>query len=266
MSVEDDFLDVENSFARELREEIFSAIIHHERHRPRSLQTHLGPSEAGSPCARRLAYSVTGTKSKGGNIYSEVMPSMIGTSMHSTMEKVMGLQNEILGRERWHSEIRVKEPIEGTCDLYDEDTHTVVDWKFLGKSTHDKYSKHGPSVEYHEQVHLYGLGIQNLGYKVENVSIMMFNRNGRLRDAHLWMEPFDAARAQRIADRLFAIEQITKDMEMDKYPYRINLIPATPGDSCFFCPFFNPLADGTNPWECVGTGGNPNRLIESGEI
>jgi hypothetical protein len=256
----DQFLAVEDSFRVSLRAEILAAVVHHERHRPRSLQTRLGPSEVGSPCARRLAFGSAGTKEKGSNKYTEVMPSMIGTAMHAQMEKVMELQNQILGRERWHSEIKVLEPVAGTCDLYDEDTNTVVDWKFLGKSTWSKYSTKGPNDEYRKQVHLYGLGIENMGMKVENVSIMMFNRNGRLRDAHLWMEPFDRQLALDTASRYADIEAAAKGFEMLENPYRFNYIPATPGDCCFFCPFFDGMSDGTNPWACTGTVKDPNIL------
>lgn len=256
----DDFLAVEDSFRVSLRTEILEAVVHHERHRPRSLQLRLGPSEVGTPCARRLAFGATGTKEKGSNKYTEVMPSMIGTAMHAQMEKVMELQNQILGRERWHTEIKVLEPVAGTCDLYDEDTETVVDWKFLGKATYSKYSTKGPNDEYRKQVHLYGLGIENMGYKVKNVSIMMFNRNGRLRDAHLWMEPFDRQLALDTDKRFRDIETVAAYYKMLENPYRFNIIPATPGDCCFFCSFFNGLSDGSNPWECTGTSKDPNVL------
>jgi hypothetical protein len=270
MSESDDFLNVEDSFRAELREEILDNIIQYERHRPRSLQTSVGPSEAGTPCARRLAFSVTGTRFKGGNQYTEVLPSMRGGALHERMEHVMEYQNELqreeLGYDRYDIEGRVEEPVAGTCDLYDRKTFTVVDWKWLGKTTHAKLAKYGPNIDYREQVHLYGLGKQNLGYRVDNVAIMAFNAVGRLRDAVLWMEPFDQQRAERTAARLEDIKKIAEEMNMLEHPYRFNFIPATPGDACFFCPFFNPVADGRNPWECIGTGGNPNKVIETGEL
>jgi hypothetical protein len=262
----EDFLNTDDIFRAEMREEILDHIIEYERHRPRSLQSTIGPSEAGSPCARRLAFSVTGTRFKGGNQYTEVLPSMRGGALHERMEHVMEYQNEKMGEDRYDIEGRVEEPVAGTCDLYDRKKFTIVDWKWLGKTSHAKFAKYGPSVDYREQVHLYGLGKKNLGLRVDNVAIMAFNAVGRLKDAILWMEPFDQQRAERTAARLEDIKRISDEMGMLEHPYRFNYIPATPGDSCFFCPFFNPLADGRNPWECIGTGGNPNKLIETGEL
>jgi hypothetical protein len=250
-----DFLDLGNLERDEVRQELIDAILDHEHNRPRTLQTHLGPSEAGVKCARRLAYSITGTK--GGNVYGEVMPSMTGTALHNTMESVMALRNERLGYERYLTETKVTDPIPGTCDLYDKDRQAVLDWKFPGPTTFKKYCKYGPSPEYHEQLHLYGLGIENLGYPVKMVGDMFIPRGGKLRDAYLFYEPYDRERALGIAKRLEGIRLIAKEFDLVHHPERFKHIPASPSeDGCFFCPFWNPTP--RHHRECSGVSADPD--------
>ncbi len=242
----EDFLDTDGVEGEQLRQILIRAMIHYANNRPRSLQQHIGPSQAGTTCTRKLAYAINAEA--GPNNYTDPLPSMIGTAMHATMEEVMALKNaeEIrerqlqerklsnadlekltppgdpledpvaevaallealkeentdLGYVRWLTETKVTEPIPGTCDLFDRDTGTVIDYKFLGPTTHKKYST-SPSDDYQTQVHLYGAGLVARGEDVKNVAIFMVPRSGKLRNAVLWIVPFDPERALR-AVRLF---------------------------------------------------------------
>lgn len=257
----DSFLDVGSVFADQLRQTLIDAVIAWEQSRPRSLQKEIGPSQAGVACARRLAWSMTSNPSA--NTKGDPLPSIVGTSMHGTMEEVMALANEALGRERWLTETRVLEPIAGTCDLYDKDTRSVIDWKFPGPTAFKKYTTKGPSVEYRSQVHTYGLGYRNLGYEVDKVGIMFIPRAGRLNQSHLWIEDYDQQRALDTAERLKNIRKVSDALELEKYPERAQHIPATPSDSCMFCPWWNPNPRGNR--ECPGTAGDPNgHLLDLG--
>lgn len=257
----DEFLNTDDVDRVELKDTILQAIRDFEANRPRSRQTAIGPSQAGSVCDRLLAWTLTARP--GGNGRGDPLPSMIGTSMHRTMEEVMQAHNALLGYDRWLTETAVEEPIAGTCDLYDTDTDTVIDFKFPGATAFKKYSTQGPSPEYRSQVHLYGRGFENLGYPVRRVGILFIPRAGRLSGAHLWVEPYDHERADQTAERLAKLQAAVDVLEIDKYPKRANLIRATPSDHCSFCPYWNPAP--THALECIGMAGDPNAHLKEGE-
>lgn len=257
MSEADRFLDVGSVEHDQIRQALIDAVFAWEANRPRSLQKEIGPSQAGAVCSRRLAWSMTSNKAV--NAKSDPLPSIVGTSMHTTMEEVMSLANELLGRERWLMETKVTDPIAGTCDLYDKDTRSVIDWKFPGPSAFKKYSTKGPSVEYRSQVHTYGLGFRNLGYEVSQVGIMFIPRAGRLSQSYLWLEDYDEQMALDTAERLKNIGKVVEGLEVERYPERAQHIPATPSDACVFCPWFNPKPRG--PRECPGQMGDPNEYL-----
>jgi len=260
LSAVDDFLGAEDSPREELRDEILAAIYYHERNRPRSLQQHLGPSEAGVECDRQLAHKIAGSPEINGD--GDPLPSMIGTSMHTTMEDVAEKWNEhhYGGQKIWLPENKVKTPIPGTSDLYHVKRRTVIDWKFPGATRFKHYVEHGPSKQYREQVHLYGLGMEDEGYEVEFVAIMFIPRAGRLRSSHLWMEPYDRQRALRTAERIANIAIVVEALDVKNDPTLIQKVfKASPSDDCTFCPWFSPAAEG--PHECCGVAGEPNEEL-----
>lgn len=262
MSEADRFLDVGSVFGDTLRQELIDAITEWERNRPRSQQKEIGPSGAGAVCSRKLAWSMSSNPHSNGR--GDPLPSIVGTSMHATMEDVMAAANEALGRTRWLTETRVEKPIAGTCDLFDTDTHSVIDYKFPGPTAFKRYSTRGPSPEYRSQIHLYGLGYRNLGHEVEHVGIMFIPRAGRLSQAHLFIEDYDEQIAVDVAARLDNIRKVVAGLEIDRYPERAQHVPATPSDACMFCPWFSPNPRG--PRECPGQSGDPNAyLLDRGD-
>lgn len=285
--------DTDGVETEELRRLLIAEIVDYANNRPRNLQKEIGPSGIGTPCSRKLAYAVNYEDPHGPNKYTEVLPSLIGTSMHETMEKVLAYSNakivmrqqrerhkagvfdssvteyenlsdaiesisagKHVGPLRWLAENKVKLPIAGTCDVYDTWTYTIVDWKFLGNDTHGKYAKKGPPpTHYIVQVHTYGAGIVELGYRVDRVGIMMIPRSGVLRNSVLWAEKFDPDIAKKAVARVEAVKLISSEFNVNANPYKYRHIPATPSDSdCFFCPHFNPIPD-ANPYHCQGTAG-----------
>jgi hypothetical protein len=255
----DDLLGVDEVDTEELKNLLIGAIIDYERNRPRSLQKEIGPSQAGSVCSRRLALIMSlhgGDGDKG-----DPLPSMVGTAMHGTMDLVMQFANEKHGWERFLTEKRVERPIAGTCDLYDNETKRVLDWKFPGPTAFAKYrklflAKNNPQHEYREQIHLYGLGYENLGYDVEEVGLIFLPRAGRLRDMHIFLEPFNRKRAEGIGEKIEHIKTVSEALELSQHPERAKHIPATASDACGFCPFWAPVPVG--PLDCVGNAGDPN--------
>lgn len=196
-----------------LADELIWHIRDYLANRPRSLQTRIGPSSLGTPCARRVGHILAGTPS------SDARPPGwlpgIGVAVHTMCEAVIARVNGLAATERFITERRVEvgiidgQKITGTCDLYDTETATVVDWKIVGKSTLDSVRRKGPSPTYMTQAHLYGRGYAAAGFPVQNVAILYLPRGEELDHARYVVEPYDEnialdaiARADAIAQAL----------------------------------------------------------------
>jgi len=184
--------------------ELKGIILDASNNSARSRQTAIGPSEAGEPCARKLAYKMIGVTAT--NTATDPLPSVVGTGAHAWLADTFTAHNAILGRTRWHVEKRVQcGPLAGSCDLYDEDTYMVIDHKFPGAAAMKKYIASGPSEVYRIQAHLYGLGFVNEGKRVDRVAIVFYPRGGMLGSSHMWSEAYNPAIAQAAIDRLHGI-------------------------------------------------------------
>ena len=204
---------------------------------PRSQQREIGPSEIGNPCdhclAARLAHW---PKSE-----SVAWLPFIGTAVHAELDVIMTMANR--DRYRWATEQKVMvgtiggREIWGSCDLYDHDTGTVIDWKIVGKATLDKARRGGPSPVYRTQAHLYGLGWTGQGQDVRHVAIAFLPRQAvSLDHAVWWTEPHDPQvgwdaleRADRL-DRMLASLAAVSTGARDAY---ITSLPRDPG--CWDC-------------------------------
>src|SRR5215213_10027970 len=97
---------------------------------PRSLQKAPGPSELGSPCARRIAYKLLGMPR---NDQRPNWKATVGTGVHLWLAEAFAADNE--RQPRWLIETKVgvgladRHNITGHCDLYDLQTHTLIDHK-----------------------------------------------------------------------------------------------------------------------------------------
>lgn len=214
---------------------------------PRSLQTAIGPSEIGQPCARRLAYKLLGAPEV--NTGGDPWASYVGTAVHAKLADAFENHNRHLGRTRWLVEQRVEVStgITGSCDLVDVDTLTVIDHKVVGPSSLKKYQKEGPGPQYRAQAHLYGRGWRRAGLPIKRVALAFYPRAGWLTGLHIWSEPYDETVADEALDRMHNLIAVTCDLQVEDHPDRYQLIPATPGHGCTWCPFWRGggPADGT---------------------
>lgn len=204
---------------------------------PRSQQTEIGPSEIGNPCDHCLAARLAHWPKAEGAAW---LP-FIGTAVHAELDVIMTMANR--DRYRWATEQKVMvgtiggREIWGSCDLYDHDTGTVIDWKIVGKTTLDKARRQGPSDVYRTQVNLYGQGWVNAGYQVSSVAIVFYPRNAMSLDHAIWWSaPFDPTlaaaaldRANRIHANLTALAAVSADLR-DQW---ITSLPRDP--DCFDC-------------------------------
>jgi hypothetical protein len=256
----DDVLDVDGADDVALYQDIKELIIRAESERPRSLQRVPGPSEVGHPCELKVAYTVNRARTdhkeaQGYNSNSDPMAAIIGTATHAWLEDAADKANKRLGRVRWSTEQQVivrpsgpkQEQLAGTCDLYDFDTKTVLDWKVPGPTMYAKYAKNGPSEQYRNQAHLYGQGFINLGFEVRHVGIIFISRTGTLRQTHLWREEYNQTRVDNVLATLDHIEHELNQMGTDFNPDAFSM---TSGDYCGYCPWFSVHPEG--PFQCKG--------------
>lgn len=246
MTVTASFFDT--SVADTLKQDLVAMIKDRDQAAPRSQQRELGPSEIGHPCLRRMAYGLMRVQRC--NPSFDPLPAIIGTATHKWLESAASYANTVLGRQRWLVETRVNIAswLSGSCDLYDTDTHTVIDYKVPG-STRMKTYKADPGQLYRTQVHLYGKGFRNAGQPVQNVAIMFIPRGGTLASAHLWTEPYDEAIADECLERRNQVVALLSDFNVEANPERYEWFSRTDYD-CMFCPFFAPTPDG--PLQCGG--------------
>lgn len=243
-----EFFDVTNPPVDPLREDLIAMVMDRYTNTPRHLQVELGPSETGHPCMRNLAYGTMGVPRC--NPEYDPLPSILGTAAHTWMEAAGRLANERLGRERWLMEHRVTitPGLTGSCDLFDTDTGTVVDYKFPGVNRFDMYRKE-MSPLFIKQGHQYGLGFENAGYEVNEIVIALIPRAGRLHGMHLWRQPYDRQIALDVVARREQVIGICDDLQVEDNPDRYQWIQATPYD-CVFCPWFKP--DPKTGYQCNG--------------
>lgn len=230
-------------------ETLKEAIYWADRNSPRSIQTHLGPSELGSPCMRQLAMKMRGRQPV--NTSADYWFAIMGTAMHEWLAKsIARWQNEVLGRERFLIEQRVTivgdadYGTNGSTDLYDTDHDEVIDWKLVGKDTLKKVSTEGTPQVYRVQRQLYGRGWELAGYPVKTVKNIYLPRSNFLSAAHVDVEPYDPQVAEEALKRAATIDQLSQVLP-------IGMIPAEADEGgCVWCPFHvkrKPLSDTSCP-------------------
>jgi hypothetical protein len=236
---------------------LYEMLAAHQGGSARSQQVHLGPSEIGDPCDRKLAYKLFGTPQV--RIERLKWAAIVGTWGHTGLGPVFEAENKRLGRERYLIERRVPVApvldISGECDCFDVDTGEVIDFKFPGKSSLDTYKRKGPSEVYRTQVHLYGRGWQNAGFEVKSVRILFLPRASHLfSDAHEWSEPYDRSIADAALERLVKLVGAGVDRGLgssngDGAGFNEFDIDTS---SCRFCPWHQPLVPTANSQGCPG--------------
>jgi len=231
-----------------LRDDLLTMIRARDAATPRHLQRELGPSEVGHPCMRKMAFGMLEVEEC--NPQFDPLPSIIGTATHAWLDSAASHANMVLGRERWLTETRVQVTpgLAGSCDLYDTDTATVIDWKVVGTPRLAKYRK-DPGPAYRNQVFLYGKGFENAGYAVKRVAIAFVPRGATLHSFHLWRADYDPRVADDCLKRREAVIALLSDLDVENHPERHTWIPAEPYD-CRFCEWHADRP--TGPLQCSG--------------
>lgn len=248
--------------ATDLFEELIDVIKTAIDSHPRGLQQSIGPSELGMPCTRRLAHKLNGTPES--RPREAPWKPTVGTAIHSWLEQVFAHDgaarlstwstDPTKRSTRWLLEQRVSvgDGIDGSCDLYDTWTHTSVDWKACGPSRLKHYHAHGPGQQYRVQAALYGRGWEARGFPVERVMVVFLPRNGELREAFMWAEPYQEQVALDALERAANVRSLLQALGAATFA----ALPTDPTD-CAYCPYWQPGATDLSQ-ACPG---DPDRAV-----
>ena len=261
VTTDDEFWDDADLRETPLLTDLKTMLRNHAHSHPRHLQVALGPSEIGHPCARTVIQGLLARPII--NPKMDPLPSYIGVAAHKAMEEAARLDNARLLSEgqpsRWIPEMKVEVTpgLSGTCDLYDYQTHTVIDYKFPGPTRMTKYRKEGPSPMYRAQAHMYGKGYANKGFPVSKVGIWFLPRGGFMASSYLWTEDYDSAFVGSVVGRYHSLILLMDEMELETHPERLSMIPVTPFE-CQFCEYFTVRDNHPDPAACRGMGYDPH--------
>jgi hypothetical protein len=194
--------------------------------RARSLQTTIGPSDVGQPCARRLAYKVVGARPVN---FRDPLTAMFGTGMHEVIaegiDRLEGMTN------RYLIEHRVSyRGIAGSVDIYDRFTKRTTDWKTAAKARIRQYQRDGVPKDYLTQLNIYAQGLIEQGEQVDVIALTFIPRDGKLTDIWSWAESPNKSLADEAIDRFEAI----RARALLVGPAEVE---ATPTVFCGWCPF-----------------------------
>lgn len=231
-----------------LRDDLITMIRSRDAATPRHLQRELGPSDVAHPCLRRMAFGMLDIPEV--NPQFDPLPAIIGTATHTWLESAAVHANMVAGRTRWLTEARVEVApgLSGSCDLYDCDTATVIDWKVVGATRLPKYRK-DPGPLYRTQVALYARGFENAGFTVQQTAIAFVPRGATLHSMHVWRADYDPAVADEALARRERVMAMLSDLDVENHPERFSWIEKSPYD-CMWCRWWRPVPRG--PRECEG--------------
>lgn len=207
---------------------------------PRSLQAHIGPSEIGDPCVRRIAYKLMDWPQT--NNTSDPWPSISGTAIHAWLAEAFTADSD-----NWLVETKVtmRPNLSGTCDLFDIANGIVIDHKCVGATSMKARKSGGPTEQQITQINLYGYGLEQAGYTVNKVALAYYPLGGMLTGIHTWIADYDRQIALDAIARLDMTTNLVLMLDPETTPDNFGLIPATPTTYCTYCPWFLPASENT---------------------
>lgn len=212
--------------------EIFYSYVNRRDDDNRGAQSHVGPSEVGTPCDRRLAMSLMrhGRVNPGGDNWA----SFVGTCVHKGLAEVFVWAGDRTGR--FATEVPLEFPSEymprGTGDLLDRVMMLFADHKLMGRHSLERLRVDGPSETYKVQVMLYAYAARKSGERVDHVAIIGWPREGSsLDDLYVWCVPYDPGVAREALKRLERIGSQVAGTAPEDWDT---------ADDCRYCPYHGP--------------------------
>ncbi|MFT2016327.1 hypothetical protein ACMA1D_10855 [Streptomyces sp. 796.1] len=231
--------------------EMFHAYDNRRAADNRSAQTHLGPSEIGTPCDRRLAMTLLDMPpvNPGGDGWA----AFLGTCTHEGLARM--LQWADAGTGRYATELPLTFPSalvpRGTGDVLDRTLCLFGDHKVMGQWSLNRLRTKGPPPVYRTQVHVYAHGARLMGETVDHVAIIGWPRYGAtLDDLYVWTEPYDPTVPRDALARVDRIATAAQALTGHGFPNQM-VTQFDTADDCRYCPFHAP-GDTTGERGCRG--------------
>jgi hypothetical protein len=207
------------------------------RPRGRSAQAHIGPSEMGSKCDRKIVYRLKGIKGfahSGGPNW----PAIVGTGVHSWFEKMMQWLDQDRGRFLIEHGVEIVDgEVAGTLDVYDRLMCRVRDWKFPGARAVRKYRLEGVGDQYRTQGQIYAYGLARQGETPKDIAVDMIARDASSVDQGIHVEifPYRPSEANAAIERYKGLKLLADDPSVKPLD-----VEATPSALCNYCAFYAP--------------------------
>ena len=239
------FTDGNNILGHDLAtsiQETFFAYANRNSDDNRSAQVHLGPSEIGTPCDRRIAMSLMGIRpvNPGGDGFA----AWLGTQGHAGMAEIFEWADGRSGRYAVETKLSFPSKLvpRGTGDLLDRSFRNYggvfIDWKFMGFYALKHLREYGASDLYRVQLQTYAFGAHIRGEKVKHIALVGMPRQGSsLSEMFVWTQPFDKSIGEAALRRVEEIDRQIRERgdRMDNK----DLIASFPiADDCKYCDFY----------------------------
>ena len=225
----------------------------------RDKQRRVGPSGLGKVCDLCLAEDLMGIKRPGENEKTPIAP-LLGTAFHLLCEKRsrdMEREAKILVEQPVHvGDVGGYGPIKGTLDRFDILAGEVMDWKLVSlkkmqafvrlhrKATRDGFdaitADYGAAqfLQYYIQLCLYGKGMEDQGYEVGTVTLLLLPRDATVHVVESELTalsmPYDRDLAIYALGRAGLIYK--KSRESDDLITALDSAP-----ECFYCSKYRPI-------------------------
>lgn len=225
----------------------------------RDKQRRVGPSGLGKCCDLCLAEDLLGIKRPGENDKTPIAP-LLGTAFHLLCEKRshdMEREAEVLVEQPVHvGDVGGYGSIKGTLDRFDIEAGEVMDWKLVSMKKmqtftrlHRKAMRDGFDVvtadfgaaqflQYYIQLCLYGKGMEDLGYEVNKVVLLLLPRDATIHVVESELTalsmPYDRDLAIYALGRAGLIYK--KARECDDLITALDSAP-----ECFYCSKYRPI-------------------------
>lgn len=225
----------------------------------RDKQRRVGPSGLGKCCDLCLGEDLMGIERPGENEKTPIAP-LLGTAFHLLCEKRsrdMEREAEVLVEQPVHvGDVRGYGPIKGTLDRFDIEAGEVMDWKLVSLKKRDTFMRlyrksqrdgfdaivedysAAQFLQYYIQLCLYGKGMEDRGYYVNNVTLLLLPR-----DATVHVVESELTTLQMPYNRDLAIYALgragliyKKAKESDDLITDLDTAP-----ECFYCNKYRPI-------------------------
>lgn len=225
----------------------------------RDKQRRVGPSGLGKCCDLCLGEDLMGIKRPGENEKTPIAP-LLGTAFHLLCEKRsrdMEREAEILVEQSVHvGDVGGYGSIKGTLDRFDIEAEEVMDWKLVSLKKRDAFKRlyrksqrdgfdavvedcgAAQFLQYYIQLCLYGKGMEDQGYEVDAVTLLLLPRDATI---HVVESEFTALSMPYDRDlAIYALGRAgliyKKARECDDLATNLDSAP-----ECFYCNKYRPI-------------------------